>query len=135
MSLTHMNRFMCTDMNTKKLVTKLTLKYPGKKIIVGNDNEFAEIIVEIEPTKDHPEKSLALAIVGRSKPHYHKISTEIYEVLKGELTLHVDGKEYVLKPGEKMTILPAQVHSAEGEEAWFLTHSTPGWTIEDHIRI
>lgn len=120
-------------MDIIKIVAELKTKYPGKNIIVDKDKDFEEIIVEIEPTKDHSERSLALAVVGKSKPHFHKISTEIYEVIKGTLTLYIDGKKYLLKQGEKMTILPAQVHSAEGNEVWFLTHSTPGWTFEDHI--
>ena len=76
---------------------------------------------------------MALAVVGKSKPHYHKITTEIYEVIKGELILTIDGEKHILKPGEKMTIKPNSIHSAEGEETWFLTHSTPGWKVKDHI--
>lgn len=115
-------------MNTKKIVSELKKKYPGKQIIVDQGEDFEEIIVEIKP-------GLALAVVGKSKPHYHKISTEIYEVTKGELTLYVDGKTHVLKQGEKATITPNQIHFAEGQETWFFTHSQPGWTPEDHILV
>lgn len=111
-------------MDIKKIVTELETKYPGKKIIVENDSVSAEIIVEIKP-------GLALAVVGKSKPHYHKVSTEIYEVVKGELILHVDGKKYILKQEEKMAIMPNQVHSAQGDETWFFTYSEPAWTSED----
>ena len=108
-------------------------KYPGKVIIFDDPKNPTEIIVELEPSKDHPERSLALAIVGKSNPHYHKVTTEIYEVVKGELKLTIDNNKLVLKPGEKMTIKPNSVHSAAGDETWFLTHSTPGWTFKDHI--
>lgn len=118
-------------MNTKKIIAELEKKYPGKNIIVDEDGGYSEIIVELEPAKDHPDHSLALAIVGKSKPHYHKISTEIYEITKGVLTLFVDGKKFVLKQGEKMTIKPGQVHFAAGEDVWFLTYSSPGWSTED----
>lgn len=112
-------------MHINKIVDELNQKYPGKKIIVENGQDFSEIIVEIKP-------GLALAVVGKSKPHHHKVSTEIYEVMKGELVLYIDGKKSVLKPGEKMTIMPNQIHSAQGDEAWFWTHSTPKWTPGDH---
>ncbi|AKM79766.1 MAG: Cupin 2 conserved barrel domain protein [Candidatus Beckwithbacteria bacterium GW2011_GWB1_47_15] len=120
-------------MNTEKIIGELKAKYPGKAIILNPEDSPTEIIVEIEPTKDHLERSLALAVVGKSKPHYHKTTTEVYEVVKGELTLFIDGKKHVLKQGEKMTIKPGSVHSAEGDEAWFYTYSTPGWTFADHI--
>lgn len=118
-------------MNIQQIVSELEKKYPGKNIIVDDGVGYSEIIVELEPTKDHSDHSLALAIVGKSKPHYHKISTEIYEVTKGVLTLFVDGKKFVLKQGEKMTITPGQVHNAQGEDVWFLTYSSPGWSAED----
>lgn len=118
-------------MNIQSIISKLEKKYPGKNIIVDEDGGYSEIIVELESTKDHPGHSLALAVVGKSKPHYHNISTEIYEVTKGVLTLFVDGKKFVLKQGEKMTITPGQVHSAAGEDVWFLTYSSPGWKADD----
>ncbi len=120
-------------MNIDKISKELKVKYPDKNVVFNPPNNPTEIIVEIKPTKDHPEKSLALAIVGKSKPHYHKKTTEIYEVARGELTLEIEGKRHILKKGEKITIKPNTVHSAEGDECWFLTHSKPGWTFEDHI--
>ena len=89
--------------------------------------------MRFNPTSKHPEKSVALAIVGRSKPHFHKKSTEIYEVVKGVLVVYKNGKKYTLKEKEKITIEPNIVHYVEATEAWFLTYSNPGWTFEDHI--
>lgn len=124
-------------MDANKLIAELKAKYPGKNIVKDPPDSVApgEIIVELEPTTDHPEKSLALAVVGKSRPHYHKKSTEIYEAVKGELTVRLGDKTVVLKPGQKLTVEPGVVHSAQGDEAWFLTHSTPGWTFEDHIHV
>jgi len=122
-------------MNVKKIKSLLKKKYPGKKIIVTDSKSSGEIIVEIEPTANHPERSLALAVVGKSKLHYHKKSTEIYEAVKDELTVYIEGKKHVLKEKGKVTIKPGQIHYAEGDEAWFLTHSRPGWTFEDHILV
>lgn len=120
-------------MNTQKIIQELQEKYPGKEIVLDSEDNPTEIICEIEPTSEHPERSTAMAIVGKSKSHYHKKTTEIYEAVKGELIIYKDGKKYVLAEGEKITIEPGIVHSAEGDEAWFLTYSEPGWTLEDHI--
>ena len=75
-------------MNSKKIVEEIKKKYPRKKVILDPEDNPAEIICEIDPTLNHPEKSTALAIVGRSKPHYHKKSTEVYETIKGVLTIY-----------------------------------------------
>ncbi len=120
-------------MNTQKIIKELSAKYPGKKVIFDPPENPTEIICEIDPTSDHPEKSIALAIVSRSKPHYHKKSTEIYEAVKGVLTIYKDEGKHTLHEGEKITIEPNIVHYVEGDEVWFLTYSKPGWTLEDHI--
>jgi len=120
-------------MKAQKIIKELQQKYPGKKIILDPPENPTEIICELSPTSEHPEKSIALAIVGSSKPHYHKNSTEIYEAQKGILTVYVDGKKNMLNEGEKITIKPNDVHYVEGDEAWLLTHSSPGWKFEDHI--
>jgi len=88
-------------MNTQKIIKELQQKYPGKKIILNPQDNPTEIICEISPTSDHPEKSIALAIVGSSKPHYHKNTTEIYEAQNGMLTVYVNGKKYMLKVEKK----------------------------------
>jgi len=122
-------------MNAKKVLDELKSAYPGKEIIedYSESDGFAEVIVELEPTSEHPEKSVALAVVGKSKPHYHKHSTEIYEAQKGQIIVYLDDEKHILQPGEKLTVPPRVIHYAEGDEAWFLTYSSPGWTFEDHI--
>ncbi|MCU7806190.1 MAG: hypothetical protein KZQ96_23705 [Candidatus Thiodiazotropha sp. (ex Lucinoma borealis)] len=122
-------------MDKEKIIAKITSRYPGKEIIIDPPGAVdpAEIIVELEPTSQHPGHSLALAVVGKSTPHYHKKTTEIYEAVEGIVKIDIEGKEVVLQPGEKVTINPKQLHHAEGNKAWFLTHSRPGWTFEDHI--
>jgi len=120
-------------MNTQKIIKELQAQHPGKKVILDPPDNPTEIICEIEPTAVHPERSVALAIVGTSKPHYHKKSTEIYEAIKGILTVYIEGKKHVLHEGEKITIEPHVIHYVEGDETWFLIYSSPGWTFEDHI--
>ncbi|OGM11327.1 hypothetical protein A2Z22_05065 [Candidatus Woesebacteria bacterium RBG_16_34_12] len=120
-------------MNTDKIVEEIKKQYPGKAIVLDPEDNPTEIICEIDPSSDHPERSVALAVVGKSKHHYHKRSTEIYETKKGMLTVYINGKKFILNKGEKITIKPEEVHSVEGDEAWFLTYSKPGWRYDDHI--
>ena len=65
-------------MNVIRVVSELTKKYPGKKIILNTPENTTEIICEIEPTQLYPEKSLAVAVVDKIRPHYHKKLTETY---------------------------------------------------------
>lgn len=120
-------------MNIKKVVKELRQKYPNKKIILDSKDNPAELIVELEPTSDHPDKSLALAVVGKSKAHYHNKTTEIYEPIKGKLIVSINDRKHILGVGDRIKIEPQQILSAEGKETWFLTYSTPGWTFGDHI--
>ena len=122
-------------MDLEKVQKELKEKYPGNNIVVIEEGDYQEIICEIESSIDHPERSLAMAVVGRSQPHYHKVSTEVYEVVKGELIISIDGETQILNEGESLEIKPGIVHSAQGNECWFLTHSRPGWQLEDHILV
>lgn len=120
-------------MNIHRIIPQLKHQYPGKEIIYNPPDNPTEIICEIEPTSEHPERSVAIAVAGKSKPHFHKKSTEVYEIVRGTLFLFKDGEKHILYEGERMTIIPGTIHSAEGDECWFLTYSKPGWTAGDHI--
>lgn len=120
-------------MNIEKVINELSLKYPGKKIIKNNEENPTEIICEIDPSSQHPEKSIAIAVIDRSESHYHNKSTEIYRIIKGELNLIVDNKEYNLKENDVYTIHPGEIHYAIGSETWVEVISESGWTLEDHI--
>ena len=124
-------------MNATNVIQKLKKDYPGKTII-ENKNESGittEIICEIEPTKEHPEYSLAIAIIDSATLHYHKRITEIYKVIKGTLTVFKKNKEITLKKGEDLVIKPGEIHSNKGKETWIECYSEPGWMIEDYINI
>jgi len=111
--------------------------YPGKAILENKNanGKVTEILCEIEPTTKHPEYSLAIAVIDSNTPHYHKITTETYEVTKGTLTLFIDGVEHILQKGDTITIKPKQMHYATGNEAWIKVYSKPGWSSDDHILI
>jgi len=120
-------------MDSKKVIFEIKKLYPGKTIVKIPENNPTEIICEIEPTKNHSNYSVAIAVINKSKSHKHIKSTETYEVIKGELNLFVENKKIILKKGEEYSVIPNKVHWAEGKETWVKVTSTPGWTIKDHL--
>ncbi len=122
-------------MNAGRIKHDLEKLYPGKKIIFLPQDNPTEILCEVDPPSKHPKYSNATAVIDKSAVHYHKISTETYRVIKGELTLFPNGKKKVLKKSEEYTIRPYTIHWAEGNGTWVETYSTPGWTASDHILV
>jgi len=120
-------------MDLKNILQSLSQQYPKKKIILNSKNFPTEILCEVEPTVDHPSYSVAIAVIDKTHPHKHIKTTETYEVIKGDLTLNIDGKTTVLKSGEKISIKPNQTHHAQGKETWVKVTSRPGWTKSDHL--
>lgn len=58
-----------------------------------------------------PGVSLGMAVVvDRIKPHYQKVSDEIYYILKGEGELTVGGETVALREGDAASIPKGQVH-------------------------
>ena len=122
-------------MNSEKIVRILASRYPGRNIVQLPPENPTEIICEVEPTSEHPDYSMAVAVIDKSEPHYHRVSTETYAVLRGRLTLKLANREVVLHPGVNYAISPNTVHSAEANAAWVRVTSRPGWTPEDHILV
>lgn len=122
-------------MNVDKVAKRLAEKYPDVEMFVDNVDGFCEFLAEIEPTKDHEDHSVAVAIAGKSRAHYHNKTTEVYEVMTGNLTVFIDGEKYELTERESVTINPGSIHWVHSDEAWFMVTSTPGWTMDDHIII
>ena len=91
-------------MNISNIKDKLSLEFPGKSVFEKVANgDVIEVICETKPTSDHPKYSTAIAIIDRSQPHYHKQTTETYKILKGKLTLHLEGEIIELNKGDKYT--------------------------------
>lgn len=120
-------------MNTNKVIAELEKKYPGKTIIKNDEKNPTEILCEIEPTGDHSDYSIAIAVIDKSIPHYHQHTTETYRILEGSLNLYLNEEKKHLKKGESYTIKPGIQHYAEGKETWIEATSHPGWTLNDHI--
>jgi mannose-6-phosphate isomerase-like protein (cupin superfamily) len=119
-------------MNVDKVMGELKKKYPGKKVIVTDPDNPTEVICEIDPGE---EKSEAIGVIDKTGLHYHKVSTEVYEVNKGELTMFIDGQKKVVREGERIELKPGMKHEAFGKETWIKVYSTPGWTLDDHILV
>jgi mannose-6-phosphate isomerase-like protein (cupin superfamily) len=122
-------------MDAKKVVAELERKYPGKNIIINNEDDPTEIICEIEPASLNPEKSIHIAVMDEKIKHYHRIAKETYEVIKGTLELTKAGKTHVLTEGQKLTINPEEFHMAKGKETWVKVTSEPAWTPQDNIPV
>lgn len=120
-------------MNKSRVIEELQKRYPGKKIMCLPPDNPSEVICEVESSTEHSGYSNAVAIIDHSAPHFHKKSTEIYTVTRGQVALFLNGKKNVLTQGQKCTIPPWTIHWVEADEAWVETYSTPGWTPADHI--
>lgn len=119
-------------MNIPGVIEELKKKYPGKKILLNNRQNCTEILCEVSPTSEHPSYSEVVSVIDKTDMHYHSVTSETYEVLKGVLSLVVDGKQYVLNGGQTYTITPGQSHEATGNETWVKCTSKPGWKKSDH---
>jgi len=53
--------------------------------------------------------------IDGAKPHFHKVATELYYVLRGSGTVTLDGVEHPVRPGSMVHIPPGVVHSAAGD--------------------
>lgn len=118
-------------MDVEVVIAELKGQYPGKTILKLPEDKPTEIICEVEPTSEHPDYSVAVAVITDTKPHYND-ETENYEVLKGKLTLTVGDKQIELSPGNKYVIKLGAVHSAKSDEAWVRVITRPGWTPSGH---
>lgn len=119
-------------MNVRRVLRTLKRKYPGKNIVKNDASNPTEIICEVSPASEYPDYSVAVAVIDKSNPHFHKQSTETYEVIRGELTVKKNGAQHHLKQSESLTIFPKEIHEAKGDETWVQVTSHPGWRLEDH---
>jgi quercetin dioxygenase-like cupin family protein len=122
-------------MHKERVLNRINWEYPNKNVIGIESENPQEVIIEIEPTQDHPEYSKAIAVIDKSEPHFHKETTETYKVIAGQLTIFIDNQIHKLKEGDEIIIKPNQVHWAQGQETWVECYSEPGWTPDDHFLI
>jgi len=121
------------NMDAERIVKELVKKYPGKNIVKNPDNDPTEIVCEVAPAETPDGEGVAVAVIDRSEPHYHKKIKETYKITKGKLTVYRNGHPYRLCEGDKISILPGEVHCAVGDETWVEVLAKPGWNINDHF--
>jgi mannose-6-phosphate isomerase-like protein (cupin superfamily) len=86
-------------------------------------------------------QSLAEAIVGpgiRTAAHYHPKTEEIYYILSGTGTMHLEGEEKTVGPGDAIAIPPGAVHWIENrasEDLVFLCACSPAYEHEDTVMV
>jgi len=77
-----------------------------------------------------------VTIRNSTKEHYHKKLTEVYYVLKGSITMEIDGRIKNLEEGSLIMIYPNTKHKAQKkskEDAEILVACCPPWSEEDEI--
>jgi quercetin dioxygenase-like cupin family protein len=114
-------------MDVQKVIKELEEKYPGKRIL---DN-LGEIVCETEPAAGPGARGVAIAVVDRSSPHFHKKTVETYKAMKGVLTVFKNGNPYEMREGDVLEIIPGEIHYATGNETWVEAASVPGWSSDD----
>jgi quercetin dioxygenase-like cupin family protein len=69
--------------------------------------------------------------------HVHPALTETFTVLRGRLTLTLDGRESTIPPGTRVEVPPGTAHAwwnAGDETAWVLVQVDPGARFEELTR-
>lgn len=122
-------------MDKERVIESLSARFPGRKIVRLPEDKPTEIICEIEPTEDHPDYSVAVAVIDQSEPHLHNDSTETYKILGGEVTLFLGVAPVKLRAGDVFQIPPGTVHWATGNSSVVRVRSDPGWRPSDHILV
>ena len=82
--------------------------------IKGTKGYLVGAFMESAGYSDLQNESLEIAVLDlpvcdESKPHYHKVMTEINYVISGKLDLVVDGEELVAEAGQFFVIKPGTV--------------------------
>jgi mannose-6-phosphate isomerase-like protein (cupin superfamily) len=68
------------------------------------------VVVEIRKTgEDTGGELVEFDVIGRARgiiaqPHVHTQQSETHEVIEGSMRLIVDGKEHLLRPGDRLTV-------------------------------
>lgn len=78
----------------------------GKGKIEDTGAAFFQVV-----NRDYCKSYVAMTKGQKYPNHYHRIKTESFYVLYGDLHVELDGKEYVLFPGEMLNVDRDQDHT------------------------
>lgn len=126
-------------MNHNQWEDWLRANYPDTARVIHNDGRslhYDEIVAE------QKEPGLAVAVIVRSPPHFHRQTTEYYKIVQGELAVVAQGTVSVLTEGvpgsRKCSIMPGIVHNAvslTNEPAVIEVRADPPWSPDDHFEV
>lgn len=114
-------------------VEALRREFPDKNIVLLPEDDPEEVVVELGGDEN---ESVAIALIERSKKHFHRRMTETYVVEHGTLIVYVDTETWVLQAGDSLSIEPNSTHWAEmaGDvPARVRVTASPPWSPDDHI--
>lgn len=102
----------------KLLVTQI---YPEREQTVGQTVWSPPASGEKCEVQVTPDIELAL-FTGQTAQdrHYHKVATELYTVLQGEMVIEVDEHSYLLSAGDTIVINPGTVHQIKPHDCDFI---------------
>lgn len=123
----------------EEMIERIARDYPSARIVRIPEQDPTEVVFEIS-RKINGTESIALVLMGESKPHFHEQTWETYEVLIGELKLFVTPgylppPPNILTVGRTATIEPKMDHWAQcvgGIPALIKVTSKPAWNVKDH---
>ena len=70
------------------------------------------------------------------KKHYHILSEETYQIIKGSGIMYLDDQETKITAGQAVAIVPGQWHSISNNsdtDLLMCVTCSPPWTMEDQI--
>ncbi|WP_041484407.1 N-acetylneuraminate synthase family protein [Prochlorococcus marinus] len=81
---------------------------------IENFKEFGVVIINCI-NREYCKK-LLIQLPGQKHPyHHHRLKEETFQVLYGEMTIHIDDHTRVLRPGDTCLVLPGVWHSFSTE--------------------
>ena len=118
-------------MNSKKIAEALTKSYPGATILYEPTQKPKAVHAIIKAANGL--SSVMQSVVDEIPAHHHKKTAEIYYVVKGSLTLFVNGETFAMHEGDYHIVQPGETHWAQGNETQLEIYAEPAWTQEDTI--
>jgi len=116
-------------MDIKKITLQLKEAYSTAEIVL-EPHENPKAVHAVTKAQDG-SSSVTVSVVDEIPAHHHKRTAEIYFVMKGSLTLFVNGETFILKEGDYHIVPPGETHWAQGNETWLEVYAEPGLVIED----
>jgi len=109
------------------------------KPVKNNDGEtFYEMIGKSLELGNSPNHSFGIVEVEdgfTTHLHYHPVAEETYYIIKGTATMVIDSKEFIVKEGDTILIMPNEKHQmfANNGNVEAIVVCAPAWEIKNTI--